>query len=249
MATNKRSIEEKVEDWCKLQLHGQRYYTKTESINNEIEDALRKAPSKTGGDGINYQDIKCFIQTSKLRSIPVMIEVKGKKGALTKLDESGNVENKKKDGSPNYSNIAKYAVNGAIHYANAILNFTESYKEVVAIGVNGYESNGNFVKEIGVYFVSKDNLFVPKKVSCYSDLSFLLPNNVESFINALDELALSDEELENKKLELEDDIERKLKKLNQKMHDELSIEVGARVKLIAGLAMAGLGVKNKVAPL
>lgn len=249
MATNNRSIEEKVEDWCKLQLHGQRYYTKTESINNEIEDALRKAPSKTGGDGINYPDIKCFIQTSKLRSIPVMIEVKGKKGALTKLDESGNVENKKKDGSPNYSNIAKYAINGAIHYANAILNFTESYKEVVAIGVNGYESNGNFVKEIGVYFVSKDNLFVPKKVSCYSDLSFLLPNNVESFINALDELALSDEELENKKLELEDDIERKLKKLNQKMHDELSIEVGARVKLIAGLVMAGLGVKNKVAPL
>lgn len=25
-----------------------------------------------------------------------------------------------------------------IHYANAILNFSESYKEVIAIGVNGY---------------------------------------------------------------------------------------------------------------
>ena len=40
-----------------------------------------------------------------------------------------------------------------------------------------------------------------------------------------------------------------LKTLNQKMHDELSIEVGSRVKLIAGLVMAGLGVPGKVAPL
>lgn len=47
MASRKKhSIEERVEDWCKLQFKGQKYYTKTESINPEIEDALRKAPSK-----------------------------------------------------------------------------------------------------------------------------------------------------------------------------------------------------------
>ena len=45
MATQKNhSIEEKIEDWCKQQLTGAKYYTKTESINPEIEDALRKAP-------------------------------------------------------------------------------------------------------------------------------------------------------------------------------------------------------------
>lgn len=42
----KHSIEERVEDWCKQQFKGQKYYTKTESINSEIEEALRKAPSK-----------------------------------------------------------------------------------------------------------------------------------------------------------------------------------------------------------
>ena len=42
----KHSIEERVEDWCKQQFKGQKYYTKTESINPEIEDALCKAPSK-----------------------------------------------------------------------------------------------------------------------------------------------------------------------------------------------------------
>ena len=248
-ATSNHSIEERVEDWCKQQFKKQKYYTKTESINSEIEDALKKAPSKNGGTGPNYPDIKCFIQTATLRSIPVMIEVKGKKGDLIKFNNNGNIENKKKDGEPHYTNIAKFAVNGAVHYAHAILNYTDSYKEVVAIGVNGYEVGGELIKEIGVYYVSKDNLFVPKAVGEYSDLSFLLPENIEDFVKRIDELALTEEEIENKKLELEDDIERKLKTLNQKMHDELSIEVGARVKLIAGLVMAGLGVPNKVAPL
>ena len=250
MATKKNhSIEEKIEDWCKQQLTGAKYYTKTESINPEIEDALRKAPSKKGGSGTNFADIKCFIETATMRRIPVMIEVKGTKGDFIKQDANGNIENKKKDNEPNYTNIAKYAVNGAVHYAHAILNFTESYKEVVAIGVNGFEGADGTTYEIGVYYVSKDNLFVPKRVGDFSDLSFLLNENVEEFVRKLDELELTEEEIENKKLELEDDIERKLKTLNQKMHDELSIEVGSRVKLIAGLVMAGLGVPGKVAPL
>ena len=43
MATkNVRSIEEQVEDWCKTQLRSIKYYTKNESINSEIEEALRK---------------------------------------------------------------------------------------------------------------------------------------------------------------------------------------------------------------
>jgi len=246
---NKHSIEERIEDWCKQQFKGQKYYTKTENINPEIDEALRKAPSKNGGVGANYPDLKSFIQTASMRRIPVMIEVKGTKGNFIKQDTNGNIENKKKDNEPNYTNIAKYAVNGAVHYAHAILNYTDSYKEVIAIGVNGYETAGILTKEIGVYYVSKDNLFVPKCVGEYSDLSFLLNDNVEEFIRRVDALKLTEEEIENKKLELEDDIERKLKTLNQKMHDELSIEVGSRVKLIAGLVMAGLGVPDKVSPL
>lgn len=77
-----KSIEEQVEDWGKKQLGKTKYYTKTESINHEIETALKTAPSKTGGTGTNYPDIKMFIETKTLRKIPVMIEVKGKKEAL-----------------------------------------------------------------------------------------------------------------------------------------------------------------------
>lgn len=242
-----KSIEEKVEDWCKKQLD--KYYTKTESINEEIEKALQLAPSKNGGDGNNYPDIKCFIESESLRKIPVMIEVKGTKGDFGKFDKDGNVLNTDKNGDPNYNVISKYAVNGAVHYGNAILTYTNSFKEVVAIGVNGYEQGKNFITEIGAYYISEGNLFIPKKIANYSDLSFLKDENVEKFIKQIDELKLTDEEKEKQKLELEDDIEKKLKNINQKMHDDLGIVVGARVKLISGLIMAGLGVKGKVSGL
>lgn len=252
MAQKNKSIEEQVEFWCKQQLQGVKLYFKTESINPEIEFALRKAPSKSGGEGINYPDIKCFLETSNMRHIPVMIEVKGKKGDFVKLDKNGEICNLNKDKEPHYGNITKYAVNGAVHYAHAILNNTESYKEVIAIGVNGYDTPVGRVYEIGVFYVSKENLFIPKKVGEYTDLSFLLPKHVEEFIKAIDKLFLTDSEIELKKIELEDDIERRLKVINQKMHDEdygQKIDVGQRVQLITGLVMAGLGVPGKVSPL
>ncbi len=246
---NKKSIEEQVEDWGKQQLSSVKYYTKTETINSEIENALKKAPSKSGGKGPNYPDIKLFIETKDLKRIPVMIEVKGLRGSLIKLNSQGEIENKKSDGTPNYINVNKYAVNGAIHYANAIIENTESYKEVIAIGLNGYYENKEMIREIGVYYVSSSNYCIPKQIYNYTDLSFLLPENIDDFLNKISELNLTDEEIEIKSKEIENDIEIKLKKLNQTMQDDLKISVGSRVELVTGLIMAGLGVSNKVSPL
>lgn len=120
----------------------------------------------------------------------------------------------------------------------------------IAVGVNGFHlADGTIKYEIGAYYVSKNNLFVPKKIAEYTDLSFLLPENLGQLLNNITNLSLTEEEIEAKKLQLEDDIERKLKEINQKLHDEQDIVVGSRVKLIAGLVMAGLGVKGKVSPL
>lgn len=249
MINNKKSIEEQVEDWAKQQLLPIKYYTKTETINSEIEDALKRAPSKNGGKGPNYPDIKLFIETKNLKRVPVMIEVKGLKGSFIKLNAQGEIENRKVDGTPNYININKYAVNGAIHYANAIIENTESYKDVIAIGLNGYYENKEMIKEIGVYYVSSANYCIPKRICSYTDLSFLLPENIDNFFNKISELNLTDEEIEMKSKEIENDIEIKLKKLNQTMQDDLKISVGSRVELVTGLIMAGLGVSNKVSPL
>lgn len=249
MINNKKSIEEQVEDWAKQQLLPIKYYTKTETINSEIEDALKRAPSKNGGKGPNYPDIKLFIETKDLKRLPVMIEVKGLKGSFIKLNAQGEIENRKVDGTPNYININKYAVNGAIHYANAIIENTESYKDVIVIGLNGYYENKEMIKEIGVYYVSSANYCIPKQIYSYTDLSFLLPENIDNFFNKISELNLTDEEIEMKSKEIENDIEIKLKKLNQTMQDDLKISVGSRVELVTGLIMAGLGVNNKVSPL
>ena len=245
------SIEERIEDQAKKQLSNGRvkYFAKTESINHEIDHALALAPSKSGGTGKNYPDIKVFVTLEDMRNIPVMIEVKGKKGDLIKLDSIGNIDNATKDGKPNYNNISKYAVNGAIHYANAILMNTKSYKECVAVGINGYEENNELKTEIKVYYISQNNLLVPKEVGHFSDLSFLFPDHVYEFVSLIDTLDLTNEELERKQKEYENEIEVKLKKLNQTMQDDLKISVGSRVELITGMIMAGLGVENQVAPL
>lgn len=246
------SIEEQIEDIAKKQLDSVnvKYFTKTESINSEIDEALRKAPSKSGGDGNNYPDIKLFLQTSKGRKIPVMIEVKGTKGSLVKYNDFQEIDNIKKDGTPNYINIAKYAVNGAVHYASAIIDFTESYPEVIAIGMNGYkDATKNTITELGVYYVSRDNFSIPKEIGKYSDLSFFSKENLDKLVEKIDTLNLSDEEREKKTKDFENQIEIKLKALNQKMHDDLKISVGSRVQLVAGLIMAALGVPDKVTPL
>ena len=244
-----KSIEETVEDLTKKQLGTTKYYTKTETINPEIEQALHKSPSKSGGLGSNFPDIKLFIETPQLRRIPVMIECKGKYGDLIKTDDNGLIANLKKDGTPNYSNIEKYAVNGAVHYATAIIDFTYTYQETIAVGVNGYYDNGDLVFEAKAYYISAKNNNVPKFIGDYSDVSFLKKENVTSLVDLIDRLLLTEEELEEQTKKIENDIEKKLKELNQIMHDNLEISVRYRVSLIAGMIMAGLGIKDTVSPL
>ncbi len=260
MAKNK-SIEEKIEDLFKKQLDSYqvKYYTKTETINTDIDEALRNAPSKSGGSGNSYPDIKVLIETKTMRRIPVMIETKGTNGHFIKFDKEGNIElvteftndtKTHKKGDKNYSAIEKYAVNGAVHYANAILHHSAAYDECIAIGINGYEkADGTIETEIGVYYISKDNFLFPKKVSDYTDLSFLEKKHMDGFIEKLDALDLTPEEIEKKTKEIETELDTKLKYVNQVMQDTLQINVNYRVNLVSGMIMAGLGVEDEMEPL
>lgn len=160
-----KSIEEKIEEIAKKQLDkfGVQYHIKTDNINTEIDHALQSAESKSGGQGGNRPDIKCLIQLpSSQQYVPVMIEVKGTKGDFEKL-ENGEVHNQDDNGKPLYKHIKKYAVNGAVHYSEAIARISKSYSEVIAIGFNGYESGSTINTEMGVYFVSKANMLTSPK--------------------------------------------------------------------------------------
>lgn len=256
MAKSTKSIEEKVEDFAKKQLDANhvRYFTKTESVNTEIDEALTKAESKSGGKGGNYPDIKLLIELPEMKRIPVMIEVKGRKGDFAKIDKDGNVMNYNEKGDAIYENIKRYAVNGAVHYAQAIINYSKSFQEVIAIGYNGYEVAEDLETEIGVYYLSRENMLLPKKIAEYSDLSFLSEEHLTSLQTAISELSLTDEEKERRSTEYEIRIEAILKKLNQRMEDKdesggLNIKAESRVQLVCGMIMAALGYKDVVAPL
>lgn len=247
-----KSIEEKIEDIAKKQLDnfGVRYHIKTDNINSEIDHALQSAKSKSGNDGGNYPDIKCLIKFPQSQQyVPVMIEVKGTKGDLAKI-ENEEVCNYDDNGKPLYKHIKKYAVNGAVHYSEAVAKITKSYSDVIAIGFNGYEEAGNVTTEMGVYYVSKANMYCPKKIGDYSDFSFLKEENLSSLEIKLKEILLNDEEKERQTRELEDRIENTLAELNQDMRDKMRVsEPKDRLKLVCALIMAALGVEGKVPPL
>ena len=123
-----------------------------------------------------------MLQDKNLKYYPILIEYKGYKDKLVKLDSEGHVENKNNKNEVLFKNINNYAVNGAVHYANAILHHT-AYTEIIAIGVTGYkDATGKLQHEIGVYYVSKDNFGIGQKVDDYTDLSFLKKDNFEKFI-------------------------------------------------------------------
>ena len=224
------------------------YRIEQDSYNREIEEALKKAPSKSGGSGSNRPDFQMLITGSNLQRIPVMIEAKGKAGKLVKTDDAGSIQNKKQDGSPNFANISSYAVNGAVHYAAAVLEFSRSYPEVLAVGINGSEDeNGERAYECAVYYISKENAMIPKLIG--NNISILYKKNTDKLLQLIKDAQLTESERENLAKESENVIENNLKDLNQLMHDDLNISVGARVKLITGMIMAGLGVKDKCSPL
>lgn len=198
MKSKVQSVEPNVADLVNgwLKTYKLDYKLEQESLNAEIDKALTEYFTKNGGTGANRPDAKLLLQDKSLNYYPVLIEYKGYKDKLVKLNPLGQVDNKKAKNEPNFKNINGYAVNGAIHYANAILHHT-SYTDIIAIGVTGYkDERGKLQHEIGVYYVSKSNLGAGQKVGEYTDLSFLRAENFDAFIEHVKNLSLTPEELQ-----------------------------------------------------
>lgn len=183
-------------------------------------------------------------------SYPILIEYKGYKDKLVKLDSSNQVENKTTKNEPNFKHINSYAVNGAVHYANALLHHT-SYTDIIAIGMTGYKDEfGKIQHQIGVYYVSKKNLGAGQKVGEFTDFSFLAPKNFDSFIEQVEALSLTQEELDKLKEKREQEITASLTKLNNDIYQhEKGLGENDRVYLVAASIIATLGIPGKVAPL
>lgn len=226
------------------------YKLEQESLNNEIDTALNEYYSKSGGNGGNRPDAKLLLQDKNMNYYPILIEYKGYKDKLVKLDANGQVENRTTKNEPLIKNINSYAVNGAVHYANALLHYT-SYTDIISIGMTGYKDENNEVKyEIGVYYVSKNNFGIGQKVDDYIDFSFLKQENFDEFIERVKNLQLTQDEIENLKEKREKEIEASLVKLNNDIYqNEKGLSESDRVYLVAASIIATIGVPGKVAPL
>ena len=247
-----QSVEPNVADLANgwLKSYKLDYKLEQESLNTEIDQALNDYYSKNGGVGGNRPDAKLLLQDKNLGNYPILIEYKGYKDKLVKLDVDGKVANKTSKNKPDFKNINSYAVNGAVHYANALLHYT-SYTDIIAIGMTGYKNDaGKLEYEIGVYYVSKSNFGIGQNVDEYTDFSFLKKSNFDSFIEKVKRLRLSQEEIEKLREHREQEINASLVKLNNDIYNnEKGLSERDRVYLVAASIIATLGVPGKVAAL
>lgn len=129
-----QSIEPNIADLANswLKSYGLDYKLEQESLNTDIDKALADYFSKNGGTGKNRPDAKILLRDKNQKDWPILIEYKGYQDKLVKLDTHGQVENKNAKNEWNFKNINSFAVNGAVHYANAILHYT-NYSDIIAI--------------------------------------------------------------------------------------------------------------------
>lgn len=248
-----QSVEPQIADLANgwLKQYKLTYHIEQDAPNSEIKNALLEYESKQGGTGGNRPDCNLLLQDSQGGWWPVLIEYKGYKDRLVKFDAEGQVANRNAKGQPEYKNISQYAVNGAIHYANALLHYT-SYEHVIAIGITGYrdDATGKLHHELGVYYVGKSNYGAGQQIGEFTDLSFLAPQHFETFIDQVRNLTLDPEALEKLKQRREQEINLSLVKLNNDIYqNEKGISESGRVYLVAATIIATLGIPNKVTPL
>lgn len=259
------SIEEKVEEHYKAILDslGVRHYGKTEKVNDLIDSALKDADSKSGGSGNNFPDIQMLLDDGHARTVPVMVEAKGSKNKLVKLDKEDEIvgvtyyqkDSFRKDGTllhaagdANHSAVSGFAVNGAVHYGNAVLDGGD-YSEVVVVGVNGtqVDSAGKVIDpECEAYYISEKNNRVPKLIERITaeDWSLFASKNVSKLYAILNNLNLTDAECDKLTRKVEATLEEKVKTIHQNIYDDKQLQTALgtneKLYLFCGLIMAGL---------
>ncbi len=248
-----QSVEPQIADLANgwLKKYKLKYFIEQDAPNEEIKNALLEYESKQGGSGGNRPDCSLLLKDSRGEWWPILIEYKGYKDKLVKLDADGHVANRNAKGQPEFKNISQYAVNGSVHYATALLHYT-TYEHIISIGITGYRDSATeeLHYEIGVYYVGKDNFGVGQQVGDFTDLSFLTPKHFEAFVEQVHNLSLSLDELEKLKQRREQEINISLIKLNNDIYqNEKGISESGRVYLVAATIIATLGIPNKVKPL
>lgn len=218
----KWNTEVYVDDWTKnnltaLGLKSGVDFTSQSDMSPFLKQALEggsKTKKKTGG-GIPD------LQMEKYKVLVIFEH----KLSLKKLVSKHSNEIKLDDKS-----VGDYAVNGAIHYAQAAIA-SEKYHEVVAIGIAGDDDNN---VELEVYYVHSQGL-QPKFLKDVKSLDFL--ETEETFNEVLHKAKLTNAERHRILIDSRVALNKQAKALNRLMNNH-SINVEQRVIYVSGCLLA-----------
>ena len=192
-----------------------------------LEKSLKQA-SKSG-TGAGKPDFAITYDQPEIDDLAVIIE---DKYGLKFLELT------KKDGSlsTTVKAINDYAVNGALHYAQAILKSEENaFKEVIAIGIAGELDNKDIIKEgKGYYYFSPDH--DPKPIDMKLDvlLSRLADDEI---LDLYQDISLTDKEKSAILAQSYNSLKKTSKDLNRIFYD-YSFPVDERVVIVSGMLLA-----------
>lgn len=244
-----KSIETNVKQWGDDEIRHLNWpiiASENETADDDIDMSLKSNPSKLGGNGGGRPDYTLII-TNGDKTIPVLVEYKGSKGKLEKIDKQDLLVLRNEFGKFDWKTISKYAANGAAYYASNVVKDT-NYNEALAVGVNGIKtSSGNLIKEISVYILNKKDPELPIKLGNYSDFDFLKnkTNQKTKLFQKIINAQTDPYELEQRAIRDDAKIEAVLQNLNQKIHDENQIIPSQRINIVAGALMAAVGVRGE----
>lgn len=241
------SIEPTVTSWAEKQIstfgweHGPQQNGR--ELDARVNEALRKAPTKSGGDGTNKPDHVIVLDDGAVR-IPVLCEWKGTKGYLR---DKKAVALRDADGYMRYGakGIDRYASLGAAYYASRVVGPT-GHSLALALAVNGYfkaETDAEPFYEVALYVVSKDDTEKVMWVGDYKDLSFLNKKNLKVLLQEIDD-ALDPEAAKLRKANKTESLAQALKRLNEFLHAEHGIVPSHRVNVISALMIASMGIND-----
>lgn len=208
----------RVDQWVRREIENLDIdYTEQTTNIKEVKNALKSA-SKQGGTGAGHPEF-VFLVNDTL----IVVEDKPSTSELELLNDSGEIDLTVPKATANY------AVNGAVHYAKHIVEKTNNFKDVIAIGATGYSN----AREVLVYHVQNDNKETTiHKVGNLLDWQVFTPINFDEWygVNVLGNLSKDQQD------ELE------LKKIAAGLHEDLrnyaSLEGENKATVISAILLA-----------
>lgn len=200
-------------------------YNEESAMSDSLKEALKGAAKTQNKTNFGKPDF----HIEKYKQIPILIENKLRLAKLVAQTKDGVKFDDK--------SVSDFAVNGALHYARAVID-SGKYHEVIAIGVAGDNEENVSLK---VYYVFGSAPNAHKELPNVTTFDFL--ENEKTFDAFYKEAILSEEEKHQILIDSQATLQSYAKKLNKLMHNH-NITAPQRVLYVSGMLLAMQDVVN-----